>query len=354
MPKPRSSASLEIEIQALLSHYQAADLAADALIKKYGDKKLNLSEFETLATFLLYSGFYATLTDLILRKLDDGSKIPWGHFAEALFLSSAQVDEEIQEALLEGAEESRELMSLARSHYLDEYEPEMTGYREKRRKNFQALAQKKKQELIQEIEVLKSQGLHQEEEKVIKNIFALFPDDDDAFRLRNELRERLAREYMHKRAVKPRKEIFIPVFEKKTPEEETLLAEIEKSMIESLQGAQELAADFALAHLVWENFEGALRILENSPDSPEKDWLRAEALLRGRRFIELLNELLVLEEKYSFDPDTVFAVHYLRAQALWGLEQKLKAIEILEGMIETRPHYRSAMTLLKEWKENFL
>lgn len=354
MSQLRSAASFEIEIQALLGHYQTADLAADALIKKYERKKLSLSEFETLATFLLYCGFYATLTDLILRKIGDGSQIPWGHFVEALFLSCDEIDEEIKESLLEGAEESNQFADLSRSHFLDSYETALPKQRELRRKNFLTRIEKRKLELLQELEVLKSQGLHQEEERILQYLSKCFPGDSTLYELRSDLRQRLALEFMSKRASKPRQEIFFPNFEPRSPEDEAVLAEIEKSMFEALQGAQDLATDFALAHLLWENHEAALRLLEEAPDSAQKDWLRAEALLRGRRFVELLNELLILEDKYSSDAETVFAVHYLRAQALWGLEQKHLAIEILEGMVETRPHYRAAVSLLREWKEDFL
>jgi hypothetical protein len=348
-----SAASLEIEIQGLLEHYQTADLAADALIKKYEEQKLNLIQFEALATFLLYCGFYATLTDLILRKLDDGSQIPWGHFAEALFLSTDSIDPIIKEAFYDGADEQDSLPHLSRTHYLDSFDAEMIRLRQVRRQNFTARAEKKKLEMIQEIEVLRSQGLHKEEDLLIQSLAKLFPADSTAFELRAGLREKLAHDFMAKRVEKPRSEIFFPIFETRSEEEEKVLSDIEKSMQESLQASQALATDFALAHMMWENHEAALRILEQAPESPARDWLKVEALLRGRRFAELLEELLIVESKYSDDAETVFAVHYLRAQALWGLDQKQMAIDILEGMVEARPHYRAAHSLLREWKEDF-
>lgn len=354
MPEVHSATSIELEIQAYLGHYQTADLAADALLKKYEDKKLSLSQFESIATFLLHCGFAATLTDFMIRKLDDGSKIPWGHFAEALFLSTSSVSDEIKRALVEGADDRKGISELARSHYLDSFDEEMIHQRVLRRKRFTEKAAEKKQELIEQLEMLKSQGLRGEEDKAIQKLEKLFPNDNDVHDLRMSLRERLAQDYIAKRPAKPRKEIFFPLFEERDPEEEKTLQEIEKSMQEALKGAQYLAPDFALAQMIWDNPEAALRLLENAPDTPEKDWLKAEVLLRGRRFAELLEELLYLEKKYSHDAETVFAVYYFRAQALWGLEQKQLAIEILEGMVEARPSYRAATSLLREWKEDFV
>lgn len=356
MSQLRSATSIEMEIQAFLKHFQTADLTADALIKKYENEKLRLDEFEALATFFLYCGFAASLTDLIIRKLDDGSRIPWGHFAEALFISteSDHIDPKVKRALIEGADERKAMSHLSRSHTLDHFDEELIHQRDLRRKKFVEKAQKKKKELIEEVELLKSQGLKGEEDRAIQILEKFFPGDSEVRLLRLSLRERLAQEYIAKRPTKPRKEIFFPLFEQRDAKEEEILKEIETAMQGAASSNSFLASDFALAQLVWDNPEAALRLLEKAPDLPEKDWLKAEALLRSRRFAELLDELLVLEKKYSGDAETVFAVYYLRAQALWGLEQKHLAIEILEGMVETRPTYRAATSLLREWKEDFV
>ncbi|MEZ0393054.1 MAG: hypothetical protein ACAH59_12610 [Pseudobdellovibrionaceae bacterium] len=354
MSQLRSATSIEMEIQAFLGHFESPELAADALIKKYEKEKLSLSEFEALSTYLLHCGFAGTLSDFISRKLSDGSKIPWGHFAEAIFLSIETVSNEIKKALIEGADEKRRMGHLARSHVLDHFDEELIHQRQLRRKKFVEKAERKKKELLSQLEVFRSQGLRKEEDQTLQKLSNLFPGDMKVYQLQMEHRERLAQDYIAKRPDKPRKEIFFPLFEKKDPEEEKILFEIEKSMHEALQSAQSLASDFALAMMIWDFDEGALRLLEKAPESPERDWLKAEVLLRSRRFLELLDELVVLEAKYSEDAETVFAVYYLRAQALWGLEQKKLAIEILEGMIEARPAYRAATSLLREWKEDFL
>ncbi len=352
MPKAMSTASIEFEIHSLLAHHHALDLAADALIKKYENKKLKLSDFESLATFLLYSGFYATLTDLILRKLDDGSQIPWGHFADALLLSSDHVPLDVQKAVLAGARVQRALDHLSRSHSLDELSSELVQQRMLRRQRLKEKIFQKRSELLKELEVLRSQGLKAEEEKVIQRLEKMFPGNADIYKLRVDLRERMAQDFMHKQKQASKTNVLVPAFEVRDSEEEQILVEIEKAMQEALLNSQALAADFALAQLFWENPDSALRILENSSPDEQTDWLRAEVLLRARRFVELLEFLVELEQKYSADAETIFAVHYLRAQALWGLQEKSGAIEILEGMTAARPHYRAAMSLLREWKQD--
>jgi hypothetical protein len=328
---------------------------ADALIKKYETRKLSLAEFETLATYLMHAGFHATLVDMVSRKLSDGSDIPWGHFAEAMMLSThGQVSDEVKAALFQGAEENIALNSLARTYVLDEFRPELEIQRNIRKREIQDKAARRKKEWLDQVAILRSQNLLQEEERLLQTLMRFFPGDINIYNLRTNLRERMAQDYINKRTDRPRKEIFFPLFEPIDPESQKILSLIEESMVEALAQAQFLANDFAIAHMLWDNHEAALRLNEQAPDSAMKDWTRAEILLRGRHFLELLDELTILEKKYEEDPETVFAVHYLRAQALWGLEQKQLAIEILEGMVEARPHYRAAHSLLSEWKEDFV
>lgn len=354
----RSSNTLELEIQTLLKHHIELDLTADALIKKYEHEKLSLAEFETIATFLLHCGFCATLTDMIVRKLGDQSKIPWGHFVEALFLSSALIEPEVKKAMIEGAEEDRALSQLARSRHLDHFEEEVSRQRDLRRKAFSERYSLRRQDLLQELEVMRSQGLHVEEDKLIERMSRLFPGDNEILKLRTALKERLALDFIAKRP-RPKHQVFIPIHEPKDAETQATLDQIEKSMIEVLEKDPSLKSwlpnDFALAMILWENFEAALRLLDlNQENHFETDWLRAEALLGGHRFAELLNHLTFLETAYAEDPDNIYAVHYLRAQALWGLNQRMTAIEILEGMLVARPQYRSASALLDQWKDDFL
>jgi hypothetical protein len=143
-----------------------------------------------------------------------------------------------------------------------------------------------------------------------------------------------------------------------------MLDQIEVAMRDLLKDPSEeavaLAVDFAVSQLMWDNEDGAIHLLDqvlerlkknHSKETVPTDWLRAEILLRGRKFVSLLDHLTWLETAYADDPETVFSVQYLRAQALWGLNQKFVAIEIIEGLLQARPDYRTAHALLDQWKE---
>jgi hypothetical protein len=355
---------LELEIQALLAHHQQADLAADALLKKYENEKLSPAEFETLAAFFLKAGFSASLIHFILKKLEQPQSIPWGHFAEALFQAVVAIEPEIKQALIEGAESQNQLTHLARSHQLDHFEEELTHQRELRRKSFKEKHLALQDELFHQLDVLKSQQLYHDEEKLLERMTILFPNETRVQKAIRDLRERRAADFISKQT--PKEQRIPPVYyhEPKDPETQAMLDQIEASMRLLLKDSSEeslaLAVDFAVSQLMWDNEDGAIHLLDqvlerlkqnHSRESVPTDWLRAEILLRGRKFVSLLDHLTWLETVYAADPETVFSVQYLRAQALWGLNQKFTAIEIIEGLLQARPDYRAAHALLDQWKE---
>lgn len=355
MSQLRSASTIEIEIQALLSHFGQSDLAADALLKKYSNEKLNLAAFEALATFLLHCGFYATLTDFVVQKLSSSQQvIPWGHFAEALFLSSAAVDADIKTAVVEGAEEQLLLSHLSRTHNLDHFEEELVRQRQLRRQSFIEKQDLVKKDLLNQLEVMRSQGLFQDEERVLEKLSKLFPDDPEIIQNAKTLKEKLALDFITKKPPQPRHKPLIFFHEPKDPKSVEILTNIEKAMDTVLKNNPQLASDFAVAQLQWDNEDAAFRLTQKSDSTRELDWLKAEILLQARLFVQLLDHLTWLETAYADDPETVFSIQYLRAQALWGLNQKDTAIEILEGLIQTRPEYRAAHSLLDEWKEDLL
>lgn len=344
---------MELEIQSLLRHFGQADLAADALIKKYENEKLNLAEFEALSTFLLHAGFCATLTDLIVRKLDDKSIIPWGHFAEALCLSSDQIETEIKAAMVEGAEESHLLSHLARSHSLDHFEEELVRQRSLRLESFVEKNKLQKQELFQQLDLLRSQNLHQEEEKLLSRMTKLFPHDPAIPEAQRALKQKAALEYVAKKTPVSNHKPVIYYHEKRNPEDQLILDQIEEAMQREINNSAnpDQAQDFAIAHFIFENWEATRRLLSTTEPFLSADWLKAEALLESRHFVDLLNHLNWIEMAYSEDAEITFAVLYMKAQALWGLEQKFIAIEIMESLVQVRPQYRAAHALLDEWKE---
>lgn len=353
MSQLRSNTSLELEIQALLLHHQTADLAADALLKKYENENLKLNEMESICQFLLSSGFYYSLVRFLISKLKKKIAIPWAYFAEALFRSGIVLNSKTKEALFQGAQEWNALPELARSYLLHHEYPELRDLKKAISEEQKQSLQKIRKDLLNQAELMQSQNLYQDEEKVIAQLALLFPNDPEILTKRADLRQRLAGEIIAKKP-KPKNKLFVPEFEILDAESRKILECLIQSMHQALAedtSESRLPEDFAIALLILEDPQAALEIVSYARPSISRDWLLAELYSASRRFVDLLNHLTWLEATYGQDPECLFSVQYLRSKAYWGLNQKNKAIEILEGMVATRPHYRAAHSLLNQWKE---
>ena len=85
-------------------------------------------------------------------------------------------------------------------------------------------------------------------------------------------------------------------------------------------------------------------------ETSTRDWLHLDLLIYTRKFAESLSFIQDLDLKYHDDPLFYSTKIYYIAQCFWGLGDKNKAIELMENLIEIKPDYRLASSLLKEWR----
>lgn len=347
---------MELEIQKALIEFGETKLAAEALIKKFENEKLKLSQFQTLATFFLNAKLYSELFNFILRKLTDGSKIPWAHFAEAIYLFVGEVPQEVQKALFAGATKKKAIEELSRTYALDEFESELQHHRSARKKALWQLSKNKKQAWLRELELFSSQGLIEKAEVLSKRLLKFFPHDSEVNSAANELRHKKIAHFVFDKN-KNKKPLTLYHYEVLDKETEQILKCLENQMAELVLKDASWTQDFVLAHLFFEYFPGSLNLLnlnsgEKSIQNRSMIWLRSEILMRGRFFCELLDYLNQLEPLVETEPESIFALYYLRAQAFWGLNEKSQAISIMKSIIEARPQYRSARSMLHIWTED--
>jgi hypothetical protein len=350
----RSSSSMELVIQKLLLQNSQLDLIADQLFRQFDNQSLSLEDLEVLAQFFLSCGYTASLARFLAKKLDEGSSpIPWPHFVETLLLSQEQLEPEIKKALIEGAAAHGQLQSLCRTKKLDHYSPALEDSRRGRRRLIWDRHLKDRRDLLQKFDMIRSQGLWQEEEKILEQLLVLHPRDEDMRNKKADFRQRRALDVMSfKQNTKVRARLPNLGFEEFTSAEIEILDALTASQKMATPTHPHLIEDFAVFHLMIEAPDRALEFSAQS-QTVAGDWLHAEGLLRSRKFVDLLDFLAFLEAHHGEDPETVFGVIYLRAQALWGLEHRFSAIELIEGLLSVRPQYRSAISLLEQWKEDY-
>lgn len=346
---------LENEITNLLQEHQSVELVADLLIKKYQLIRLSKAEFESLANFFISAGLLQAFIRFTMQKFTDSSIIPWGHFADALSKSTGgQVDLEIKSAIYFAAEGQNAVAELTKTRAFDEYRPEIEIHRKVKLREAEEVIRKRRQDIQERLDIYRTQNLFSEEDRILNYLMYLEPDNKDLLNQRAQLRERMAQDILSKKFSKGGKRNFYNFIEAKDEETQKILENIFLSMKSTLPQAPYLALDFCIAMLIWEDYPKALEFVSLATNSPQKDWLRAEILLLSRRFVDLLSEIDALEAKYQHDSDALFSANYLRAQALWGLNQRHEAIELMEEMLVARPQYRAAHSLLAQWKEEFL
>jgi hypothetical protein len=363
-PLPTTAGSdndLELKIQDYLQQLGSVELTADALVKELEYSSLPFSQFQTLARFLHLAGFHATLVDLITRKLGDGSATPWAHYADSLVLAlraagpDNQIPIDVAKNLISGALSENALSELSRTSVLDAFETELPEEREKRRNLAKILKAHHRESLLDQLQLLKSQQLFDQEEEILHQFQNEFPDDSVLETVWRDFKDRKAQAYLSRRSDRGTAQANptrLPP-EVKDPEVEKTLEIISSQMKQLAQMDPSLRSDFALAHIFWDSQSEAAQILEADLTAPSSAWLRCEALTQSHRYVELLMLIEELQKLESTDPEISFACSYFRAQALWGLGRKVEALQMMEGLVQLRPQYRSASALLDEWKEQY-
>lgn len=345
------SAYIELEIQNLLNETSDLELVCERLIQHLESSPENFTaeNINALANFLLKSESAQHLIGLILRHLDDSSFIiPWPYFLEALVQMGVELNEKTLHALSEGIQETEGTEAAGRASRTPPL-PQIAEWRNNRKYKIHKDYINNKRVLIEQLVTLRTQQLFEQERNLLQRLQKLYPHDKDILNEAAEYKQRSALEILQRRSPKNRG-LKIESFAPKDPEIETALAALTASLVEHAQKYPDMAMDFTIALFMLENYEGALEVLSFYPEENESlMWLRLEVLLRCRRYVEVLNELARIEIILAEDPETFFATAYLRAQALWGLGQKHAAIEVLEGLMASRPHYRAASALLTVW-----
>lgn len=348
-----NTASFELEIAELFNQRKAVPDIAQELLAQARNNTLSFEEIRTISQFVLLSGELVSLLAFFNERIKNKKRVPWDYFVEALFQSCAAVPEGFKAAIIRGAESQDALFELMNVHHLDYFDERIPSMRKARGSEAEKKAQAIKAELLAELELMKNQKIEEPQAAQLRKLEKFFPGDDQVKQLFEVHEEKKIIESLEKRP-KLRENLFIPTQEPSDPVVDKALSAIEMSMEEMLQQNPEMAMDFSISHLMWENHRSALRFLEKSPETVSRAWLRAHLLLAARRYVELLDQLPEIESIDHENPEAAFEAIYFRAQAHWGLGDRLQAVELMETLLERRPEYRAGSSLLAEWKDQIL
>lgn len=344
--------SLELEIKTLLEEFRNPEVVGEKLIQLFEDhsQEWSAESLKDLARFLLRAGLHQALIRFCLKNFTQKNFVmPWSYFIEALGLGLEPLDEDLIKLVQKGLDEEQAASQACLAEEAEKVLPNASilknELRFQRRKN----ATEMKRQMFSELLTLRTQQLYEQEKIMLERMQRMFPKDQEVLEEIRQHKERYALEILSRRSSLFSRSPSIHV-SPPSPETVAALDVLRNALIVAAEGHPDLAFDFAVAAYMLEEPQTSLTILEKRDLSLQERWFYLEVKLKCRHFLEVLNELSQMEIKLAHEPETFFACAYLRAQAYWGLAQKHVAIEILETILNTRPHYRSSSALLDVWR----
>ncbi len=346
------ASGIELEIQQLLKNINEPALVADELLKKWHRNELTTDDVDRVAHFLITFGFHNALAENLALKAKEKALLPWGAVARIIATTSEKPSKEVVDNLFVGASEQESLDLFVRMPSLDAIDTRFAKIRTEMTLERKMKFVKLRSDYLDQIAILRNDRMFEKERDLLKRLLEYFPNDPVIKEQYAELSTRQARERLDRRSSWLTEEELYYRKEQEIPAELKAVAEeIAEKLFVKVSKNPEMAYNLALGLFQMGHLEAALKILNKAPESTSTDWLKIDLLLESHRYLDVLGELDRLEKKYASDPEITFSTLYLRAQALWGLHQHKSAIEVLESLVKVRPDYRSAHTLLTQWRE---
>jgi hypothetical protein len=346
--EPLLSASLELEIKHLLAQEESLEKVIDQVVQTVENDSEGMSydQVVTLCRFLWKAKAYNVLTNFVQKHWNSVDfKIPWAHFLESL---NSKMNSDLAEALWEGIAKTKSVNEACLSSTLDPYIMDLGEARKDLRREKMKKAEDLKEELLMQLQTFRVQHMSEQEKKLLQKMMRIFPDDLAIRRQSSDFRDRSALDIISRRS--PLRRASILEKEPVDPKMEKAKEAWGQTFLDQAAKQPEFAYEYAVATFMMGLFEASLKIIAYAEESVPRTWLHLELLLKNHRYVDLLQELAQVEVKLAHDSETFFATAYYRAQAFWGLGQKHLAVEVMEGLLAARPHYRMGTTLLNQWR----
>ncbi|PIT98682.1 MAG: hypothetical protein COT74_13345 [Bdellovibrionales bacterium CG10_big_fil_rev_8_21_14_0_10_45_34] len=336
--------SADREIWRIYQSLKDASLVASHFVQKWEKSELSENHQYGVAMFMIRAGFVASLARVVSHKLKSQAKVPWqiigtilNHHAD---LASPECVDKFLKAL---AHEKSDLLSYPRLF------ERFSNLKEQFEKQYQLSVERLQaanEKLYQRILFFRNDRLLDEEGRAIDELEAKFPTDPRIKKIRQDHIERAARQKIQSLQSSERITLNAiddqPDFKEKT--------EVISRFYEIIKQNPDWLYEVAVALFSLDLFEECIELTEKAHLKPNVFWLKFEALVGSRRYIEALDWL----ENNSVDakPETTYMIKYAKARVLRELGETSKAIELLEAIEQTRPTYRQTHDLLREWKSD--
>ncbi len=344
---------VEFEIQKGLRTGQSCESIGQSLVQSIITEKSNQSAVSAIGFFLSQTGQYPLLFDFISQLAREKKPLPWGAMAMALSYLSEKIPTSYMDLIMEGAGDQDELSQILPLKNLESFSDKFSDERKKYLEHLREEYDKHKKSILDKISYFKSQRMIDEETKAIEDFMVVFPGSQEIEFLREDFERRKAEHLIanmnqqsEKKTPLRRPRPAVP-----PPEIQPWISSLVKNCREKAKKNPQSAIDLCMMFYFFELYNEALAVISMAPESPAVNWLRLELRVLSGRYVEAMEDARRLEQIYATDPESTFATTYARAQCLWELGQNSLAISLLQGIVNIRPYFRSAYSLLKQWTE---
>ncbi len=337
---------LELELKSALDEGRSLSTVAPILISAF--ESGNRSKRRTALRFLQLHPDWKNWQKDFEPWLQYETQWPWDIILSWLTHQSLAISLSERRLLFQTIEKQKLLPVFAKYPDWNAVYPIVQDLRNQARIDIQRKILEIRDLLFEELRTWKSQRLREQEIKVLKRLKTKFPSDPD---IQSEIEkfkqsqaiETLGSRLRSKRNDKVRglqfKEELVQISE-----------EWEKLILDYVELHPESTYDLTIACCFMEDWVTALKLANKAESCAQRDWLELEILLKLGRYIDVLQALHEIELRWAHEGETFFATAYIRAQALYGLGQREKALEILESLLASRPLYRQGVELLHMWR----
>ena len=207
------------------------------------------------------------------------------------------------------------------------------------------------QQLLRQLEFVQAKDLIEEEKKIIAILLNKNPEKYK--QLDKELKMKEALHFLQKQKSTGREEKTSHWPLAKNVSEKTNLYAIRlcEETVRLTEKHPKKAKDLAIFLYTMGWPDHAIKILEKNIQNISDYWFYLDWLMEIKQHAVVLDMANQLLTKFKPDSETLFPITYIKAQALYALGEKEKAVSYMSDIVKVRPEYKSARHFIEEWTE---
>lgn len=341
----------ELELRSVLKNKKSSQDVIATIMRRILDPSLSWEDKRAFWHFLYISQRQGSLIELLVHSLKSKLRIPFDLVIRLTSDKGIKPSALALAAVVKGLRRQNAIPDLVCATGWDALDSRILQLREEFLADKNEEQKHFKKNLIEKYEFLLNQRMNDQASRVLRRLLQLFPEDISLQNLKSTFDEQWARDILASHNADLVADKLERAYIAPSRADQEMLNCFAKFAEHNCIEHKNLALNMAIGFIFVEEYALALEILSTAESSVSTDWLRVELLVLARRFIEALEVLNHLEVKFSNDPESTFAVSYLRAQCLHALGEGGAAIEIMQSIVRIRPDFRSAHALIRDWTE---